>query len=78
MNNIFIEFNINDIDYIRTLPNFLDVYHYRIYPQGILHRREFGCIETKDAIIRFLGNSLERALKNDNDTPKNKEASKTS
>ncbi len=82
--NIFIEFSLSDIDYIKKLPNFTDAWEY-VNTSNILHKREFGYIETKDAFIRFLSNDFRIWIKlnqfegylNDNDPPKDKEASKS-
>jgi hypothetical protein len=52
--SVFVEFNIQDFERIRDLPNFLDAWQYPVPERDHIHRREFGWIETENTLIRFL------------------------
>ena len=55
--SVFVEFHVEDLHLIKELVDFLDAWQYPKFPEDVLHRREFGRIETPHVYIRFLGNS---------------------
>lgn len=54
--NVFVEFHTADIDLIRKIPGFIDAWEY-FNRDTIVHRREFGMIETDEFNVIFLGNN---------------------
>ncbi len=56
MKKVIVEwFHIKDIDLIRNLPGFIDVYQYS--RDVHVHTNEWGLVETDDVIIRYRGTS---------------------